>query len=140
MKQLYLSNVRYADAHLGKIMALHADHDRWQNTLFTVIGDHGEAFNEHGFLFHNDTVYNEMIRIPAVFSPSVISEKFHGKVAGETVSAHLSHLLQKMAGIPSRQQIDFPVIRSQGIGPRAAAITMRRSISTKRNSRKSRRR
>ncbi len=38
----------------------------YDNTLIVLTADHGEAFMEHGFLFHNEPPYDELIRVPLI--------------------------------------------------------------------------
>jgi arylsulfatase A-like enzyme len=43
------------------------------NTILCVIGDHGEAFGEHGFLGHERIAFDEALRIPfCIRAPSLI--------------------------------------------------------------------
>ncbi len=37
-------------------------------TIFVIVGDHGEAFGEHGQLNHGSSVYEEQVHVPLVFS------------------------------------------------------------------------
>jgi arylsulfatase A-like enzyme len=42
-------------------------HDLIQDTLFVIIGDHGESFGEHGLFVHNSSMYEEEVTVPLVF-------------------------------------------------------------------------
>lgn len=37
-------------------------------TVFVVVGDHGEAFGEHGHLNHGASIFDEQVRVPLLFS------------------------------------------------------------------------
>lgn len=37
-----------------------------EDTVVVLMSDHGEAFNEHGFCYHGDSLYNEELHIPLV--------------------------------------------------------------------------
>lgn len=37
-------------------------------TIFVIVGDHGEAFGEHGQLNHGTAVYEEQVHVPLLFS------------------------------------------------------------------------
>jgi len=60
----YDGEVAFADAALGKIVA------RFRsvrpNGIVIVTADHGEAFGEHGALFHGTTLYEEQVHVPLV--------------------------------------------------------------------------
>lgn len=62
----YLNTVRYQDDFLGKVIDGFKDLGLYDNTIFVIMGDHGEGFREHGRRLHNDTIWNEGIQIPYV--------------------------------------------------------------------------
>jgi len=46
-----------------------------ENTIFCVVGDHGEAFGEHGFQGHERITFEEALWIPWVLRASSLLEK-----------------------------------------------------------------
>ena len=62
----YLNAVRYTDEFLKEVLGEFEKRGLAENTLFVVVGDHGEAFGEHGEKGHNLTLYEEGIRTLAV--------------------------------------------------------------------------
>ena len=66
LSALYDGNLRMADHFVRQLLEALARAGRWDNTLFVVTSDHGEAFDEHGFLGHNDTIHEEMLRVPLI--------------------------------------------------------------------------
>lgn len=63
---LYDANLRYADWAVGELASLLRKAGVYDNTLFVVSADHGEAFGEHGYLWHERGVYDELTRIPLI--------------------------------------------------------------------------
>jgi hypothetical protein len=63
----YLNAVRYQDRFLEQLIALYREAGLASRTLFVVLGDHGEAFGEHGRRLHDHVIYEEGLRVPLVF-------------------------------------------------------------------------
>lgn len=66
VRDLYDENMLYADYNVGIVIDQLKQRGMWDDTLFIVTADHGEAFMEHGFTLHNTTLYDEMIHIPLI--------------------------------------------------------------------------
>ena len=60
----YLNAVRYQDRFVGKVIKSFKRAGLYKNTIFVVMGDHGEGFREHQRRIHNDTIWMEGIHIP----------------------------------------------------------------------------
>jgi phosphoglycerol transferase MdoB-like AlkP superfamily enzyme len=60
----YMNTVRYQDFFLEKLFDQYKDMGLYKDTVFVVLGDHGEGFGEHGLKQHDNTIYNEGLRIP----------------------------------------------------------------------------
>lgn len=56
--------LRRFDASLGGLLSLYGDQRLRGSTVVVFVGDHGEAFMEHGFLMHGETVYDEELAVP----------------------------------------------------------------------------
>jgi len=63
---LYDSEIRYADRHLGELLASF-DPEVVANTLFVFTSDHGEELFDHGGWKHGYTLYEEQIHVPLIF-------------------------------------------------------------------------
>jgi arylsulfatase len=63
---LYDGNLRAADHAVEKVLQALKSRPRWNDTVVLVTSDHGEAFSEHGRMLHNNTVYDEMLRVPFI--------------------------------------------------------------------------
>lgn len=66
VRDLYDNALAYADAQLGRLVAALKHSGRWGNTVMIVLGDHGEAFYEHGFGAHGGSLFREVTHIPLV--------------------------------------------------------------------------
>lgn len=76
----YDGELRFADDHLGRLLAALDEMGHRDDTLVVVTSDHGEAFREHRYYFHGHTVYNEELHVPLMMRipglpPRVIDER-----------------------------------------------------------------
>jgi arylsulfatase A-like enzyme len=69
LRGLYRSTVRNSDRRLRQLLDAFRAAGRWDNTLLIATSDHGQAFGEHGELFHLNGVIDPMLRIPLLFRP-----------------------------------------------------------------------
>ena len=60
----YLQGIHYQDRFVGKVIDMFKELGLYENTVFVVVGDHGEGFGEHRVYQHDNTIYEEGIRIP----------------------------------------------------------------------------
>ncbi|MCP4416279.1 MAG: sulfatase [Chloroflexi bacterium] len=66
LHNLYDDGILYNDHCLGLLVAKIKKLDLYDDTLFIVVGDHGEAFYEHGFYTHGHPPYDELIHVPLI--------------------------------------------------------------------------
>jgi glucan phosphoethanolaminetransferase (alkaline phosphatase superfamily) len=72
----YQQAILYTDKFLAALDAELAKLNLTDKTIFCVIGDHGEAFGEHGLLGHERIAFDEALRIPfCLRAPSLIQPK-----------------------------------------------------------------
>ncbi len=64
LHKLYRGMIRSMDRRLELLVAALRETGRWDDTLLIVTSDHGQAFGEHGTLFHMLRVDDPLIRIP----------------------------------------------------------------------------
>ncbi len=60
----YLNGIHYQDRFVGKVIDMFKELGLYENTVFVLVGDHGEGFGEHRVFQHDNTIYEEGIRIP----------------------------------------------------------------------------
>lgn len=77
----YLNAVRYTDFFIRKVFEEFKKRGLIENTIFIILGDHGEAFGEHGTTGHNYSLWEEGIRVPGIiYAPGIF--KHPGKIEG----------------------------------------------------------
>lgn len=66
-RNAYLNSVRETDTALAALVEFLRDAGLLDTTLIVVVGDHGEAFGEHGLHGHATGLWDENLRVPLVF-------------------------------------------------------------------------
>jgi arylsulfatase A-like enzyme len=69
IKALYRGEIAWTDKWIGELLSLFEEHQRLDNTLVVIVGDHGEEFFEHGSYFHRHSLYDELVRVPLLIVP-----------------------------------------------------------------------
>lgn len=62
----YLNAVRYVDFFVRELMEQYRQLGLDRDTVFVVVGDHGEGFGEHGLRQHDEVIYEEGLRVPLI--------------------------------------------------------------------------
>ena len=77
----YLNTLAYTDAFLADLFTAFEARGLIDETVFILMGDHGEAFAEHGRRFHSAVIWDEGLQVPAlIFSPALFPEG--GRISG----------------------------------------------------------
>jgi len=74
----YLNALKVGDAALGEILESLKQSGKLDSTLVVILGDHGEAFGEHGDYVHASAIYDENVHIPLIM---INKHLFHDEVA-----------------------------------------------------------
>jgi arylsulfatase A-like enzyme len=64
MMDLYDAEIVYLDHEVGRLLDELKKAGMYESSLIIVTADHGEAFLEHGFWEHGQTLYQEMVHVP----------------------------------------------------------------------------
>jgi arylsulfatase A-like enzyme len=80
--RLYDGNLAYADREIGALRRAMEAAGLWDSTVVIVCADHGEELYEHGFIGHNEQVYQETTWIPLV-----VRFPAHARLAGRRVAS-----------------------------------------------------
>lgn len=74
----YLSCVAYMDSVVGQIIAALRERDLMDRTIVIAVGDHGDAFFEHGDFTHFRVVYEEALHVPMLIRlPAHLDRRGH---------------------------------------------------------------
>jgi lipoteichoic acid synthase len=60
----YLNNLRVLDTALEIISDSLKQKGLWDRTVLVLVGDHGEAFGQHGFATHANDTHDEQVHVP----------------------------------------------------------------------------
>lgn len=71
----YLQTIRYTDRFIAALDVELTNLGLEDKTIFCVVGDHGEAFGEHGLWAHERIAFEEVLRIAMVMrAPGLVTE------------------------------------------------------------------
>ncbi len=114
-RQRYAGEVAFVDRELGRLLAgWPASRER----LTAVVGDHGEAFGEHGEVGHGLLLYRPTLEVPLLLAgPGVPHAQ---RVTAPVASRRLAATLTALLGVPS--QLPGPALPLKPAGEPAATI------------------
>ena len=93
----YCQAISYTDRFLSALDIKLTEMNLSDKTIFCVIGDHGEAFGEHGQSGHNRISFNEALKIPFCIRAPFLVETAK-KVNGQVSSIDLTPTLLALMG------------------------------------------
>ena len=65
-RHAYAGEVRYVDSEIGRLLEGIAALGEADRTLVVITSDHGEEFYEHGWKAHDESLYDEVLRVPLI--------------------------------------------------------------------------
>lgn len=92
IRALYDGNLAYVDSKVEEVIEALQQSGHWNDTVFLVIADHGEAFWQHGVYEHGHHIYDEFVRIPFIV---------HIPGAKELVGRHISQPVSLVDLLPT---------------------------------------
>jgi len=80
LRDLYALYVREVDARVGRVLQALRDDRR---CVVAVTSDHGEEFLEHGYIYHQLTLYSELLHVPLIIrAPGIAPAAVKTPVSG----------------------------------------------------------
>jgi arylsulfatase A-like enzyme len=71
LRRLYRGEIDYLDRRIGELLDGLDEYIDVDDAVLAFSSDHGEAFNEHGYVYHPDGVlYDELVHIPILVAGS----------------------------------------------------------------------
>ena len=101
----YLNNLYAQDVFMRSLFELYKKAGVLQNTLFVIVGDHGEGFGEHDRRAHNSVPYEEGLRVPLLFYDPSGKVLKPGRIAGPVSQLDIMPTLLRL--------LDFKVTRGR---------------------------
>ena len=111
----YDEEVAYVDLHIGRLLASLEQRRLWDDTCVVFVSDHGEEFWEHGATGHDNTLFDELVRVPlSLTAPSLDLPKV---VSDPVETRWLFGTLLEIAGLRSADgTADDPSLLALGEG------------------------
>ncbi len=75
LRCLYAAEIAYTDARIGDLIARLESLDIWEDTLFLVVGDHGENIGDHGLMDHQYCLYDSLLHVPFIAHGGSFSDR-----------------------------------------------------------------
>jgi len=75
LESQYDGGIAYMDFHIGALISRLKETGLYDNTLFIVTSDHGEAFGEKDLMQHGNSVYQNQVYVPLVIKYPGISRQ-----------------------------------------------------------------
>jgi len=99
----YLNAVRYVDDFVDRLVDAHRAAGLLDRTVFVFIGDHGEAFGEHGRNLHDLVLWEEGVHVPLViWGPTVLGGRT-GRIEGPRSALDLVPTILELVGVEVTQ-------------------------------------
>ena len=97
LRGLYRAELAYVDAQIGRLKTALESTGEWENTIFVVLGDHGENIGEYGFFGHQYNLHETLVHVPLVITGGPFSDG--GQQAGFVQLLDLVPTLLESTGI-----------------------------------------
>ena len=115
VRQHYISQydggITYMDTQIGELIQQMKRLGLFENTLFVITGDHGEAFGERHLLGHGLSAYQDEVHVPLIVKyPGVSKREVVGVAVGHT---DLLPTIMEVAGIAPPSYIQGRSLRGR---------------------------
>jgi choline-sulfatase len=107
---LYDNGIAYMDKCIGDLFEMLKSMDLFENSLIIVTSDHGEEFQEHGYMLHsNPFYYEEMMHVPLIVKLPKADSK-EGKIINNLVES-----IDIMPTIIDLLEVEKPKIQGESL-------------------------
>lgn len=118
VRNRYLNSVLDVDRLLQEFAGYLRSRGLWDQLVFVVVGDNGEAFYEHGFGNHSGPMYEEVVRTLAFIKPSEGSTLPAGPYEASVSHVDIAASIPALVGIPVPWSFQGHPITSDACGRR----------------------
>lgn len=92
----YLNTLHYQDNFIKNLVQQYKNLGLYADTLFVILGDHGEGFREHKLFGHGNIIYEEGVKIPFILH------------MGDQLSGHIDSRVSLLDVVPTvLGQLDY---------------------------------
>ena len=89
----YDGEISYVDTQIGRLTAHLQERGVWDETIFVLMSDHGEAFGEGGFHFDHHGLYDAVLRIALTMRvPEIAPRRSNAMISSEDIFPTLCDL------------------------------------------------
>jgi arylsulfatase A-like enzyme len=99
-EDLYDGELHYADRHIGRLLDELARLPGGDQTIVVITSDHGDGFNEHGFINHGSALYREILHVPLIIA---VPDNLPRQVGGAVSNLDVMPTLAELCGIDVSQ-------------------------------------
>ena len=118
----YEGEVSYVDHYFGTILRQLEDRGLGDNTLIVATSDHGSEFQEHGFQEKKLNLYEEISRVPLIFSlPGVLPAGQRISGLGQTID--IAPTILDICALPVPQWMDGRTLLPRMLEEKSAAAS-----------------
>ncbi|MGC2035674.1 MAG: sulfatase [Thermoplasmata archaeon] len=64
LHHMYVESIRALDRRLERLLQIYESSGRWSNTALILTSDHGQAFGDHGMIWHGIRTDEAQLRVP----------------------------------------------------------------------------
>ncbi len=83
---LYDNGIAYMDKCIGDLFEMLKSMDLFDNSLIIITADHGEEFQEHGYMLHSNPYdYEEIMHVPLVMKLPQAGDDFKSRKSGNVI-------------------------------------------------------
>ncbi len=132
-QDLYDNTILETDAHVGRLIDTLRDLGKLDNTVIFFVSDHGEAFNEHGYIAHFYCHFAETVSVPLwiYLPPALLSRRDSAGVRSNlTASVQNLDILPTLLDclgawdLPATKELRRPMLGQSLLRPLTAERTM----------------
>jgi arylsulfatase A-like enzyme len=133
-KDWYDGSIRGMDAELARLVERLQERGLGARTVIAFFADHGEEFHDHGRMWHGQSVYGEMIRVPLVlWGPGRVPKGVRVEQPVELID--VMPTLVELAGLTPPQGVQGrslgPLLAGNGAGSAASGRPPRPVVAEK---------
>ncbi len=121
LHELYRRAIAGLDRRIERLVAAYRDAGRWENTLFVLTSDHGQAFGEHGMIWHGVRTDEEMLRVPLLVR--LPGDEFGGTRSNSWATPmDVAPTVLEATGLRSSERVSGVSLRTLASLPRPGAL------------------